>query len=63
MYYKHSFMSLIAIFHEPSIGSELCRSVLAKGASNLTGRGIYSHGNLFKSAIIRASFLRISLHP
>ena len=49
----HIFMSHNSFFYEPSIDSCLCLSVTVKGASNLTGLGICSHGNMSKSAITR----------
>jgi hypothetical protein len=35
---------IIVVLNEPSLGSSLCLSVIVKVASNLTERGICSHG-------------------
>ena len=49
----HIFMSHNSFFYEPSLGSSLCLSMIVKVASNLTERGICSHGKMSKSAITR----------
>ena len=48
-----SLRIIIVVLNGPSSGSSLCLSVIVKVASNLTERGICSHGKMSKSAITR----------